>query len=56
MDPSFSKIGDVRPHNIFINDQGQVKISNVYSWPHEVTNYTKVLDNEITYLGTNNLN
>ena len=56
MDPSFSKIGDVRPQNIFINDQGQVKISNVYSWPHEVTNYTKVLDNEITYLGTNNLN
>jgi hypothetical protein len=51
MFPSFSKIGDVRPQNIFINDKGQIKVSNLFSWPHENTNFTKVLDHEVTYLG-----
>lgn len=51
MKPAFSKIGDVRPHNIFINDQGQVKVANTYSWPRESTNFTKAFENEPTYLG-----
>jgi hypothetical protein len=45
MNPSFSKIGDVRPQNIFINDQSEVKIANVFSWPHEGTNVIKAIDN-----------
>lgn len=27
------KVGDVRPANIFLNETGQVKVSNLYSWP-----------------------
>jgi len=48
-----TKLGDVRPQNIFINEDGQVKLANIYSWPNEDTNYMKtVLNNEATYLGT----
>lgn len=47
------KLGDVRPQNIFINEDGQVKLANIYSWPNEDNNYMKtVLSNETTYLGT----
>ncbi len=35
------KIGDVRPHNIFINEEGQIKIANAFSWPYEKTNFEK---------------
>jgi serine/threonine protein kinase len=28
------KVGDIRPENIFINDNGQTKIACQYSWPH----------------------
>jgi len=34
-----SKIGDVRPYNIFINEEGQIKIANLFSWPYEYTNF-----------------
>lgn len=27
------KVGDIRPSNIFVNDNGQVKLAGVYSWP-----------------------
>ena len=30
---SGKKIGDVRPLNIFINDNGQTKVANHLSWP-----------------------
>lgn len=43
-------MGDVRPHNIFINSQGDMKVANVYSWPRESTNFNKTFDNEKTYL------
>ena len=47
------KLGDVRPQNIFINEDGQVKLANTYSWPNEENNYMKtVLNNDVTYLGT----
>lgn len=55
MSPPFSKIGDVRPQNIFINDQGEVKVANLYSWPRENTNFMKAFEKENTYLGNNNL-
>lgn len=46
------KLGDIRPDNIFINEDGQVKLANIYSWPNEEDNYLKtLLNNEPTYLG-----
>jgi len=27
------KVGDIRPQNIFINEDGQVKVANIFSWP-----------------------
>ncbi len=45
------KIGDVRPHNIFINEEGQIKIANVFSWPYEKTNFEKTAyENALTYI------
>jgi predicted double-glycine peptidase len=44
------RLGDVRPHNIFLNAQAEMKIANVYSWPRESTNFNKTFDNEKTYL------
>jgi len=38
--------------NVFINENGQAKIANRLTWPHETTNYEKtVYEKEITYLG-----
>jgi hypothetical protein len=46
------KLGDIRPQNIFINVDGQVKLANIYSWPNEDNNYMKtILNNEPTYIG-----
>lgn len=46
-----SKIGDVRPYNIFINEEGQIKIANLYSWPYERTNFEKTaFEKELTYV------
>lgn len=45
------KIGDVRPHNVFINEEGQIKIANVFSWPYEKTNFEKTgYENVLTYI------
>ena len=45
------KIGDVRPHNIFINEEGQIKIANVFSWPYEKTNFEKTaFEKQLTYI------
>jgi len=27
------KLGDIKPENLFVNDDGKVKVGNVYSWP-----------------------
>lgn len=46
-----SKIGDVRPYNIFINEEGQIKIANLHSWPNEKTNFDKTaFEKQLTYL------
>jgi len=51
MDRLSMKVGDIRPHNIFVNENGQVKLAGVYSWPKEVENYLKTsYDKTITYL------
>lgn len=38
-----SKVGDIQTKNIFLNEEGQIKISNVCSWPSERTNYEKLV-------------
>ena len=35
------KMGDVRPKNIFVNEDGKVKVATKYSWPREISNYEK---------------
>lgn len=51
MDRLGMKVGDIRPHNIFVNENGQVKLSGVYSWPREVENTLKTsYDKVVTYL------
>lgn len=37
------KIGDVQPHNIVINEDGQTKIISVDSWPGQQSNYDKIV-------------
>ena len=45
------KTGDIRPDNIFINVNGQVKVASIDSWPGEHTNYEKsFFEKKITYL------
>ena len=45
------KTGDIRPSNIFFNDNGDVKVVTQHSWPEESTNYEKtLLTSEKTYL------
>lgn len=40
-----SRIGDVRPQNVFFNEDGLMKVANLLSWPKETTNYQKFLEN-----------
>jgi hypothetical protein len=37
------KVGDIRPLNVFICDNGQTKIANHLTWPQEMDNYEKAL-------------
>jgi hypothetical protein len=43
-------VGDIRPENVFINFDGQVKIGTLQSYPNEKSNYKKAIDNEVTLL------
>ena len=49
--PAFSKVGDIRPQNVFINDKTQVKVTSLNTFPKEISNYSKTFENEVTYLG-----
>ena len=45
------KIGDVRPYNIFINEEGHIKVANAFSWPLETNNFDKrVYEKQQTYV------
>jgi len=45
------KVGDIRPDNIFINEDGQVQVACIDSWPGEQNNYAKAFyEKQITYL------
>lgn len=43
---STRKLGDINPQNVFVNDEGHIRVANVYSWPHERCSYWKVLEND----------
>lgn len=43
-------VGDIRPENIFLNEEGKIKVSNLLSWPSEISNFQKAFDKKITYL------
>ena len=46
-----SKVGDIQPKNIFINEMGQIKVSTVFSWPCEEVNLAKTeKEGIVTYL------
>ena len=46
------KVGDIRPENVFINEEGLTKVANLYSWPQEGANYDKSYsEKQVTYLG-----
>lgn len=36
-------LGDVRPGNIFVNENGEIRVSNLYTFFDETTNYSKFL-------------
>lgn len=38
------KLGDIKPDNVFVNDIGQIKVANIYSWPNEKPSYWKVVE------------
>ena len=48
------KVGDVRPYNILINEDGQIKVLSVVSLPNELNNFQKAVEdkNAKVYLGS----
>lgn len=52
------KIGDVNPHNVVINDDGQIKVICTCSLPNEPDNFQRIVEdkNSKVYLGTNSIN
>ena len=50
------KVGDIRPHNIFVNEAGQIKLAVCFSWPNEPSNFQKTMnEKEITYISPEEL-
>jgi serine/threonine protein kinase len=50
------KVGDVRPENVFISEEGQVKVATRLTFPSENTNYHKTFyEKEVTYLAPEEL-
>jgi serine/threonine protein kinase len=43
-------LNDVRPKNIFLNQEGLIKTATPFSWPLSATKYQKSLDKVATYL------
>jgi serine/threonine protein kinase len=48
------KVGDINPHNVLINDNGQIKAIAVCSMPNELDNFQKVVEDGSArvFLGT----
>lgn len=46
-----SKVGDIRPANVCINDEGLIKVMTKHTFPQDLDNYQKTFyDKEKTYL------
>ena len=46
---------DIRPSNIFLNEDGRIKVSCSISWPLEISNIQKAMDKEVTYIAPEDL-
>lgn len=55
MRPKDTKVGDIRPQNIFLNEKGHIKVANMHSWPLASTNFSKSMKDEVTYLAPEEL-
>lgn len=42
------KLGDIKPENIFVNEEGKVRVASQYSWPDELPSFARALDLERT--------
>lgn len=49
------KLGDIRPKNTFLNEDGKIKVSNSLTWPLEISNIQKSFDKIPTYLAPEDL-
>lgn len=38
------KLGDIKPENVFVNEEGLIKVANVFSWTSELPSFTKAVD------------
>lgn len=46
------KLGDIKPENIFVNEDGKVRVASQFSWPDELPSFARALDLEkIAYNG-----
>lgn len=43
-------LGDIRPKNIFLNEEGSIRVANRDSWPRERSKLEKSLSDQKTYL------
>lgn len=49
------KLGDIRPENVFINDNGHIKVQCLHSHPLAKDNFRKSFEQEVTYLAPEDL-
>ena len=40
------RLGDIRPANILVNEQGSISLINRYSWPGEDTGFNKLCEGQ----------
>ncbi len=45
-----TRVGDIRPHNVFLSSEGEIRVACVQSWPGERSNFAKAIEREEVYL------
>jgi hypothetical protein len=45
-----SSAGDIKTGNIFLNDEGRVKVGCHISWPNELSVWEKAMEKELVYM------
>ena len=38
------KVGDIKPENVFVNDEGLIRVVNVFSWTGELPSFVKAVE------------